>query len=175
MSIAFMLLAISAIILTLTYTRRNHKRAREEKLLLHFSQLGTQHDLSFTSQEMLYNSVIGLDGLKRKLLFLQETNGIYHWQVVDLNTVNHCSVTLKYSGFRFGRRRTVGAYFEKLSLRFHCNDNHLIDVPFYRNPRIKRSLRRHLEQKARHWQTILSKMIVKNETNNSRGKFRQMR
>jgi hypothetical protein len=173
--IALMLSASCAIILTVFATRRHRKRSREEKLLLRFSQVGTENNLSFTSQELLYNSIIGLDGLKRKLLFLQETNGIYHPLIIDLNTVNHCAVILKYRGFRLARNRNAGVYFEKLSLRFQTNDNQLIETPFYAYPGIKLSVRRQLEQRARHWQTILSKMIAKKQPINAHKELWQMR
>jgi len=162
-SIALMLLAICAIILIVVAVQKKRKRVREGKLLLQFSQIGTDNDLSFTSQEILYNSVIGLDGLKRKIVFLQETNGIYHWLMIDLDRINHCCVKLKYRGFKLRRRRNSRVYTEKLILQFQSMENELIDIPFYVNPTLKRSLRRQLEQKARHWEIILSKMIVKKE------------
>lgn len=173
-SIALMLLASCAIILTVLAVRKKRKRVRIEKLLLQFSQLGSDNNLSFTSQEILHNSIIGLDGLKRKIVFLQETNGIYQWLIVDLNTVNHCSLKLNYRGFRSGRKRNSGVYFEKLLLQFESNDNQLIDVPFYAHPGIKLSTRRQLEQKARYWEAIISKMVARKQTNNPHKEFRQI-
>ena len=173
-SIALMLLAICAIILTVLVFQQKRKRARIEKLLLQFSQLGSDNNLSFTSQEILHNSIIGLDGLKRKIVFLQETNGIYEWMIVDLNTVSHCSLKLNYRGFRSGKKRNSGVYFEKLLLQFVSHDNQLIDLPFYAHPGTKLSTRRQLEQKARYWEAIISKMVAGKQTNNQHKEFRHM-
>ena len=173
-SIALMLFAICAIILTVVAFYKNRKNARLKKLLLQFSQLGSDNNLSFTSQEILHNSVIGLDGLNRKIVFLQETNGIYQWLIIDLNTVNHCSLKFSYRGFRSGRKKNSGVYFEKLLLQFESNDNQLINVPFYMHTGIKLSTRRQLEQKARYWEAVIARMVAGKQANNPHKEFRQM-
>ncbi|MBD0296068.1 MAG: hypothetical protein ICV84_12835 [Flavisolibacter sp.] len=83
-------IAVVLFLLVFLHNRQNKKRA--EKMLRRFSELGSEHDLSFTGQEVFRNHIIGVDGIKRKLLLL-ENNGIHnHWSVIDLAEVKSCRV-----------------------------------------------------------------------------------
>jgi len=50
-----------------------HRNKRFDKLsYLQLSKLGSIFNLSFSSQEILSNKIIGLDGIKRKLLVAEK-------------------------------------------------------------------------------------------------------
>jgi len=59
------------------------KVKKRNQLLNRFSELGTIHNLSFSSQEVLNNSIIGLDGINRKILVLSQIDdALFDDQVV---------------------------------------------------------------------------------------------
>jgi hypothetical protein len=156
-----LLVLVTVLRLIVIAISKGRSRKKTERLLLAFSHLGTDNDLSFTSQELLGNRVIGLDGLKRKLLFIEDNDAKYRSLVIDLDAVRTCTVKLKYIGFSISlKRRNPEEYLEKISLQFEGNDKKVIDVPFYVFHKDNISNKRLLEQKARDWETILSKMII---------------
>ena len=68
-SLVSVIIFISLILVSINNKQRQ-KRVTE--LLDHFSKLGTENNLSFSSQEILENCIIGLDGIQRKLLILKK-------------------------------------------------------------------------------------------------------
>ena len=155
---------ITAVSLILVSVGNRHKRKTIDRLLLKFSQLGTENNLSFTSQELLYNSIIGLDGLKKKLLFVQDNEGKHNWFIMDLEKVTSCAVKLKNRGLEVALKKANAVeYVEKVVLEFQTENDKLVEVPFYQAHKNDISEKLQLEQKARHWDIILSKMISKNE------------
>ena len=159
--VAILIIVIIAISIIVVAIGNNQRRKNTERLLSELSFLGTARDLSFTSQELLGNRLIGLDGLKRKFLFIEEMHGEYNPLIIDLDTIKSCTVKMKYIGYTITRKRlNPEEYLEKIYLQFEATDKKLIDVPFYVFDKDDISQKRALETKARDWEAILSKMIV---------------
>jgi hypothetical protein len=151
--------------LTISAIANNRKRKNEERLFSAFSQLGTDNNLSFTSQELLGNRLIGLDGLKRKLLFIEAKDGKYNSLIIDIDKTKSCIVKRKYMPFNFGGKRlSPEEYLEKICLQCEGTDNSVVEVAFYVFHNDDISDRTALEQKAKDWEAILSKMIIKEHT-----------
>ena len=142
--------------------RKNFKR---NKSLLYLSQLGTRYNLNFSSQEVLSNYIMGLDGVKRKLLILRGYgNKDFQICLVDLNLLESCSVKTYYGGIKVGelKRRHLNSYIRQISLQFiFSNGSQTLEVPFFlETEQVKEELPV-MERKAFYWKSILSKMIVK--------------
>ena len=69
---AILISVITGICLILVSINNKHRQKKASELLNHFSKLGTGNNLSFSSQEILENCIIGLDGIQRKLLILKK-------------------------------------------------------------------------------------------------------
>ena len=142
-------------------------KKRMHKMLVTFSELGTQYNLSFTSQEVLKHRIIGLDGLNRKLLVLSEIKGKYDWDIIELNEVKSCAVKMTYSMIIAGglERKKLADYLENIALEFEFkNGKPSISLPFYSaalNPIFEMG---ELEEKAKGWETMLSKLLVKQDS-----------
>lgn len=155
---------VVAVCVLLVTLDQKQKRKSLRELHLRFSRLGTENKLTFSSQETLKDLLLGLDGIQRKLLVLKKQDSTtFHSFVVDLATVKSCSVKKHYGNINSGelKTKTLEQYLEKITLHFELGgstpakeivfykhfDHHLVEIP-------------ELEQKARHWELMLSKLLA---------------
>jgi hypothetical protein len=152
--------SVAAICLLLIRIHNKHKREAMNNLLKHFSQLGTENNLNFSSQEVLNNCILGLDGINRKILVATKEDGFYSSFIIDLNDVKSCTVKKIYGTIRVGdlRNHRLDQYLEKMVLHFELNRKPSVEIVFYKNHDNHIFETQELEQKARHWEAILSKM-----------------
>ena len=158
--IVFGVIGISAILI---YMHNRDLKNKKEKLVFCLSKIGSQRRLCFTSQEELRNTAIGLDGLQRKLLIAEENNGRYDWSIIDLEEVENCSVKKVYDSIDAGglKRKWVEEYLRTIVLQFNFKNNKAsFDLAFYENTVNNIYEMPELEEKARKWQAILSKMVA---------------
>jgi hypothetical protein len=166
-------LLVSGIIITsliFSFMSNHEIKKKLHKMLITFSELGTQYNLSFTSQELLKQRVIGLDGLNRKLLILWEEAGKYDWMIIDLYEVQSCSVKMKYNRINAGdlNKHPLQDYLESIELEFvfkSGKENALL--PFYVSGVNSVFEIGELEEKAKGWEAILSKMLIREERRTS--------
>ncbi len=162
--IAAIFLAIVVIIcLLLISVERKQKRKCMNGLLNRFSKLGSEHNLAFSSQTMLKKYIIGLDGVHRKLLVLnampENTTGHF---LIDLEEVRCCSVKKVYGSITNGslKKQRLDQYLEKISLCFEFKTvKEPIEILFYSNIDNAPDQASALEQRARDWEIVLSKML----------------
>src|SRR6478609_9135493 len=131
--IVFGVIGVSTIFV---YMHNQDLKKKRQKLHFCLSKLGSQHGLSFTSQEELLNKTIALDGLQRKLLIIEENNARYDWNIIDLDEVENCSVKKVYDSIDAGGLKTkwVEAYLRTIVLQFNFNnDKPSFDLIFYAN------------------------------------------
>ncbi len=147
--------------LLLHWHKQKQNRRRVHQLLYRFSQLGSKNNLVFSSQELLKESIIGVDGLHRKLLILETSDGECNNFVIDLSEVSTCRVKTLYKVFHINPiHRNAKQHVEKIVLLFEGQHEATpLEVSFYRDK--KNSVRQlpELEQKARDWEVMLSKML----------------
>src|SRR6478672_107713 len=84
--------SVVAICLFLISIHNKHKREAMNHLLNQFSRSGTENNLGFSSQEVLNNCVLGLDGVNRKILVVTKQDHDYTSLIIDLNEVKSCVV-----------------------------------------------------------------------------------
>ena len=166
MSTIIVAAVLTAIIAAITYTLVRIDQKQKQKamniLLQQFSELGSKHGLSFSAQEILKNVVFGLDGIHRKILLLRRENGSAPQSlVIDLNDVTACSVRKYYGTIAGGalQGRGLEQYLQKLTLRFTLSRNlQPVEVTFFNHFEDNFSDIPFLQEKAGHWEAILSKM-----------------
>jgi hypothetical protein len=159
--IAFILVgSLISICLILIIVHNRHKRRVMNDLLKFFSQAGIENKLSFSGQEVLHNCVLGFDGIQRQVLIVVKENNGYSSDIIDMKEVTNCTVKKVYGTVRGNDAKGNKAeqYLEKIVLHFDIEDKPPVEIAFYRNfeNHIYETLE--LEQKARHWESILSKM-----------------
>jgi hypothetical protein len=153
---------ISICLILVSINNKDRKKTTAE-LLNRFSKLGTENDLSFSSQEILGNCVIGLDGMQRKFLVLKKIDtDKYASLLIDLSEVKSCSKKKIYRNVNIGtgKKEKFENHIDKIVLDFDFIDNsRSVQISFF-EPIVDPPLTMpELEQKAKNWETILSKII----------------
>jgi hypothetical protein len=98
--------------------------------------------------------------LQRKLLIIEENYGRYYWKFIDLEEVQNCTLKKMYNSINTGG--LIKEYPRTIVLEFNFkNDKPSFDLAFYENMVNNIYQMPELEEKARKWQAMLSKIIAK--------------
>jgi hypothetical protein len=89
-------------------------------MLVFFSNLGATYNLSFTGQDILHDKIIGLDGLRKKVLVVEENEKKYESKIIDLYEVNSCKVKKIYTDINSSnyKKDSVEDYLNSIALEF---------------------------------------------------------
>lgn len=152
--------SVAAICFLLIHIHNKHNREAMNNLLKHFSNLGTENNLIFSSQEILKHSMLGLDGVRRKILVVTREDNFYGSFIIDLEQVRNCSVKKIYGTIKAGdlKNQKLDQYLEKIVLHFDLQNKSSVEIVFYKHLDNHMYEALELEQKAKHWEAILSKM-----------------
>jgi hypothetical protein len=133
-----------------------------KKILKYFSQLGEENELDFSSQEILKNCVLGLDGIRRKILVVQREDGFFGSFIIDLQDVKYCTVKKIYGKIEVGdlKKGKLEQHLEKIVLHFDLNNHSSAEIVFYKRFENHPLEAPELEQKVKNWDGILSKMQI---------------
>ena len=159
---AIIISVIISISLKLVSINNKQRKKTSTELLNHFSKLGTGNNLSFSSQEILENCIIGLDGIQRKLLILKKIDkDEYDSILLDLNEVKKCSKKNIYTRVNIGtnKKERFENHLDKIVLDFDFIDNRQpVQILFFEPITNHIFAMLELEQKAKKWETILSQI-----------------
>lgn len=147
--------------------KNRHKRF-DKRNYLRLSKWGFAFNLSFSSHEILSTKIIGLDGIKRKLLVAEKNNESGSPYIIELAKVIAITVKKIYNSIKAGalKTRRMEEFLESVLLQFeYATEKDPIVLPFYERNLNEIQDLRGLEKKARNWQMILSKIATtqKNE------------
>jgi hypothetical protein len=125
------------------------------------SELGSKLNLAFSSHMSLNNKIIAMDGVKKKLLVMDNNDTVSVHTIIDLNEVRAISVKKNYSSIKPGelKKRGMDEFLEKIYLQFESEEK-TVAVPFYELGKNNFTDLPKLERNARTWQMILMKMIA---------------
>ena len=164
MIIAF-IIVVSIVILffLLVYMSHQDLKKKQAAFLLQFSKLGSRYGMSFTSQEILPQRIIGLDGILQKILVFETGNESIDWYLINLKEVESCvlkkipgNIGISQSGFEQPEDRA-----EVIVLEFSFKNNlQTVVLPFYERSRNAINEIAGLTQKAKDWEVMLSKMLT---------------
>ncbi len=157
------LLAGVAIILPVLANERKKSRIRLNELLLRFSKLAIKYDLSISEQEIINESMIGLDAINRKLLLVYKNkDNLFDNVVIDLSEVEQCKVASVSGIIDYGpsKNSKLDQLLEKIVLRFSFNSgNKSYDFPFYTYSNSVYQLQE-LQQKAKLWEAYIKPFLT---------------
>jgi hypothetical protein len=155
---------ITGLVLLLYLVSNKQKQKSMKQLSYQLSRIGSEYNLSFASQEVLKDYVFGLDAMKRKILFIHRLqNGVYHDEVIVLDEIKTCTVKKVYGSIERGtlKNKKLDQHLIKIVLHFEFNNNkEAVELCFYDDRQNSVYQISEMEQKARHWQAILSKLIT---------------
>ena len=135
---------------------------KKERIFRQLSKEGAANNLTFCSQEILQDKVMGFDGLHRKIMILEKNKGRYHSSIISLDEVNHCQLVTPEGAFdpvnckNFSSKIRSGS----LELRFEFNNPQQSASISFTNGLVnsKRELAL-LAAKAEFWSIMFSKML----------------
>ena len=143
---------------------RNVDVLHDKSKFLEVSELGSRYNLSFSSQLVLRNRIIAVDGVKKTLLMLETGKGTDQPLLIDLNKVRTVAVRKSYGTIKHGELKNKGIeeFLDTIELQFHLRDKSgTIDLPVYNREIDDKADRKRLDKNAKNWQRMLSKMIGK--------------
>ena len=162
-TIIFLLIVVAQ---TASYTQifmvMKNRSVRTDKIMyLQLSELGSKFSMSFSSHEVLGNKIMGLDGIKKKIMVLEQTDGQCHSYIIDLDEVKTITVKRIYSSIKAGelKKRRMEEFLKTIQLQFDFeNGKEDIFLPFYESKIDNINDLQGLERKIKNWQMMLSKM-----------------
>jgi hypothetical protein len=153
---------ITCLLAAVLFVRNRQKRKAMKKLLYRFSQLGSEYNLTFSGQEILRDSILGLDGMKRKLLILKKNEAAGDdIKYIDLQNVKHCSVKKYYGTIQAGALKgdALEQYLQRIVLHIEFQVDTPTEIDFYHHGYEPSSRVREMEIKSGYWGTLLNKML----------------
>jgi len=142
---------------------KNRHKKFDKHNYLRLSKWGSAFNLSFSSHEILSNKIIGLDGIKRKLLVAEKNNESGSPYIIELAKVTAITVKKIYNSIKAGALKTRGMeeFLESILLQFeYATEKDPIVLPFYERKLNEIQDLQGVEKKARNWQMILSKIAT---------------
>ena len=139
---------------------RTKKQLLKKDKYLQMSKLGTDHNLAFSSCVVIGDKILGLDGVKRKLLVSDGSHDPVESFIIELDKVKAVSMTKEYSDIKPGDLpgRRIEEFLKTIQLRFEYHDKDDV-VTFYQRDRDGIGVRSWLEKMSRNWQIMLSKIV----------------
>jgi hypothetical protein len=161
-TITFILFISGLIFFAATSLISRNAKWKKERIFRQLSKEGAANNLTFCSQEMLQDKVMGFDGLHRKIMILEKNKGSYHSSIISLDEVQHCELVTADGAFdpvtckNFSRKIRSGA----LELKFQFTNPQQSASISFSNELInsKRELAL-LAAKAEYWCIMFSKML----------------
>lgn len=148
-------LLVAPIPLIAWWSRRQKQRAAD-KLRQRFLAFGVQHRLNFSSQELLSDCMIGIDGQQRKLLVVENyDNDVFRSVLIDLHDIRSCEVIHQYPANRTASRSLKPS---SILLQLALASRQPVEITFYGEVRDRGGKWQLLDTKARQWEILLSKM-----------------
>lgn len=159
-SILIILLTTIFIIIIIMKMQNRFLNKKFSRLFFQSSKMASQNNLSFSSQLVLQDRILGVDGIHRKLMVV---NGNYDYIIIDLDMVKLCTVHKEYQTIDAGalNKKTLDQYLRTISIQFRLFNGEMIDLPFYEKGSSPIFLVRECEARARDWEAMLNKLIRK--------------
>ncbi|ANE50860.1 hypothetical protein SY85_10450 [Flavisolibacter tropicus] len=159
-------IVVLGIVLSISFVYMDHLEARKRNaaLFYQFSKLGSRYGMSFTSQEMLAQRIIGLDAIMQKILVFEIQDNEFDWYLINLKEVKRCTVKRVYGRIDADAfdKKHIEDYLEMIALEFYFKDNQRsVALPFYIKLQNAPEEIPELENKAKDWEVILGKMLFR--------------
>ena len=137
-------------------------KRRIQNLVRKLNKEGAANQLTFCSQEILHNKVIGIDGIHRKIMILEKRKDGYYSSIISLDEVHECQLVTKSGSINSSHLKKLGPknHSDTLELQFDFN-NHTQPASIIFSEGMFNSKREFdfLKAKAEYWCTMFSKML----------------
>lgn len=137
-------------------------KKRLENLLIKLSKIGASNNLTFCSQEILQNKVIGIDGIHRKIMILERVKGGYQSSIISLDEVHDCQLITNSGAItRENLKKIINDKITSVSLQFEfINHTQPVSIVFTNGITNSKNEFELLKAKAQYWCAMFSKMLT---------------
>jgi len=155
---------VALIIFLLVLISKRSEKKRQHEIFMKLSDAGSRLGLSFTSQEILGENILALDGLNRKLVLLEPAGDDYTTSVLALEEVKACKlktdhINMMHADNKQGRTEL---FLNSILLQFEFKENRSpFEVKFYDANVHSIYQLPDLRVKAADWDVMISKLIFK--------------
>lgn len=156
----FIIGGVVLLIALFSFINKRSRKAKEQKLVNFFNRTGEENGLAFSSQEILRNKIIGLDGLSRKFVVVNEDD---ESRIINLDEVKKCSMQKHLETYSRADEKSSGyeMFIQNIALKFEFHSKREPElIIFYDNLLQPHAEEKLMEAKAKDWEIILSKMII---------------
>jgi hypothetical protein len=169
MSPIFIIFSLVAIAMLIVSSVLKSIRRKKENLFLRLSLQGTQNNLTFCSQEILQNKVIGIDGIHRKIMIVEKIKKNYNYSVISLDEVQNCELVTTSGVFPNDIKKTEkDNTTQAVELLFEFKDHaRPASIIFYNGLVNSKKEFFLLKAKAAYWNVMLSKLLTRQATANA--------
>jgi hypothetical protein len=150
-------------VLLLVFINKRNKKREDKALINAVNEAGVEKGYSFSSQELLKDKIIGLDGVNQRLLIFDSKN-TNHVTNIQLADVKECSLKKEYESINYGndKKADMEQQLRTIAIRFSFkNRSGFFSLSFYDSMLHSVYEMAELEAKAKHWEMLLSKLILK--------------
>jgi hypothetical protein len=142
-----------------------YAKKKKQDMVKKLCREGAARNLTFCSQEILQNKVIGIDGIHRKIMVVEKTKKTWHCSTISLDEVHDCRLVTQSNLMTMDNNKTVRVNAHPstaLALQFEFNNNSQPASIIFSNGLITpgRELD-FLKAKAEYWCIMFSKMLNK--------------
>ena len=105
--------------------------------------------------------IFGVDGIKRKILVLEENNGLNSSYIIELDTVKSISMKTVYDSIKPDelRKRRLDEFLKTIHLQFEFKDGRdAVALPFFEHKKNNIEDLPVIERKTKNWKMIFAKM-----------------
>lgn len=145
-----------------TFISRRKQNKRLKTLIHSFSRSATGAGLNISSQELLKQKIIGLDGIKGFVLVHEfaEDNTVIK---INLSDVRSCIHQKEFDTVDVGTKKNpiLKQHLRAIGLKFNFRDNSSTFIAFYEAHINGIYEMQELTAKAKTWETMLSKLLNK--------------
>lgn len=159
--ILILLAVVSLFYVSLSFFASTSKK-KMESLIRKLNMEGAANHLTFCSQEILQNKVLGIDGVHKKIMILEKKKDGYYSSIISLDEVCDCKLVTQSGSIENGnlKKRISESRPVSLELQFDFN-NHIQPASIVFSNGIQNSKKEFafLKAKAEYWCIMFSKML----------------
>jgi hypothetical protein len=143
-----------------SFINKRNKKDKEQRFVDLFNRAGEENGLSFSSQEVLRNKIIGLDGIHRKFVIVNEQEKI---TIINLDDIKKCFMQKNMETYSRVDEKSSGyeMFVKSIELQFEFiegkGNERVLFYDYLLHPLIEAKL---METKAKDWEMILNKMVI---------------
>jgi hypothetical protein len=129
-----------------------------KKLLSDLNKIAAHFDFRLSKIELVKNTVLAIDRLKKKLIFIDNKN-LPYFKTIDLQNVDSSSVKFEYSRMDAGdlNKTSSDDFIKNVQLQIsHVDPSKSLNIVFYDKREDNITDLRHLIKKARSWRDSIS-------------------